>query len=96
MSSQQRLSHPPTGPHAAEDIGHLQNPAWYAIMVLGLITGAVGSWAVLVLSPTLGINAAVLAVATVVVGVVMTKMGLGTYSFGKGDTAHDKPSLGID
>ncbi len=96
MSSQQRLSHPPTGPHAAEDIGHLQNPAWYAIMVLGLITGAVGSWAVLVLSPTLGIIAAVLAVATVVVGVVMTKMGLGTYSFGKGDTAHDKPSLGID
>lgn len=96
MSSHQRLSHPPVGPHAAEDIGELKNPAWYAVMVLGLITGAVGSWAVLVLSPTLGIIAAVLAVVTIVVGVVMSKMGMGTYSFGKGDTAQDKASLGID
>lgn len=88
MSSHQRLSHPPVGPHAAEDIGELKNPAWYTVMVLGLIAGAVGCWAALVLSPTLGIVAAVLAVVTVVAGVVMSKMGMGTYTHGKEKGSH--------
>ena len=56
---------------------------------------AVGTWAVVVLSPMLGVVAAVLAVLTIVVGVVMSKMGLGSYTYGKGDTATDSPSVGI-
>lgn len=91
----QRLSHPPTGPHAVEDLGEAQNPAWWTVMTLGLIAGAVGTWAVFVLSPLLGIIAAVLTVLTIVVGVVMSKMGLGSYTYGKGDTATDSASIGI-
>ena len=64
-------------------------------MTLGIIAGAVGTWAVVVLSPMLGVVAAVLAVLTIVVGVVMSKMGLGSYTYGKGDTATDSPSVGI-
>ena len=59
-----RLSHPPTGPHAVEDLGHAQNPAWWTIMTLGIIAGVVGTWAVVALSPMLGIIAAVLSVLT--------------------------------
>lgn len=91
----QRLSHPPTGPHAVEDLGHAQNPAWWTVMTLGIIAGAVGTWAVVALSPALGVVAAVLAVLTIVAGVVMSKMGLGSYTYGKGDTATDSPSVGI-
>ena len=91
----QRLSHPPTGPHAVEDLGHAQNPAWWTVMALGIIAGAVGTWAVFVLSPLLGIIAVVLTVLTIVVGVVMSKMGLGSYTYGKGDTATDALSVGI-
>ena len=58
-------------------------------------SGVVGTWAVLVLSVTLAIIAAVLVVATVVAGVVMSKMGLGNYTYEKGDTASESPSLGI-
>lgn len=90
-----RLSHPPTGPHAVEDLGHAQNPAWWTVMGLGILAGVVGTWAVLVLSVTLAIIAAVLVVATIVAGVVMSKMGLGSYTYGRGDTASDSPSLGI-
>ncbi len=97
MSNHVRLSHPPSGPHAAEDLGHMTNPAWYTVMVLGLIAGAVGCAAVLWLNATLGIIAGVLAVVTIAVGVVMSKMGMGTYSYStKGDTAHDTPGLGVD
>ena len=91
----QRLSHPPTGPHAVEDLGHAQNPAWWTVMTLGIIAGAVGTWAVVVLSPVLGIVAAVLAVVTIVVGVVMSKMGMGSYTYSEGDTATDSASVGI-
>ena len=65
-----RLSHPPTGPHAVEDLGHAQNPAWWTVMTLGIIAGAVGTWAVFVLSPLLGIIAVVLTVLTIVYGFV--------------------------
>ena len=95
MSKHPRLSHPPTGPHAVEDLGHAQNPAWWTVMGLGILAGVVGTWAVLVLSVTLAIIAAVLVVATVVAGVVMSKMGLGNYTYEKGDTASESPSLGI-
>lgn len=91
----QRLAHPPTGPHAVEDLGHAQNPAWWTVMTLGIIAGAVGTWAVVVLSPMLGIAAVVLSVLTIIVGVVMSKMGLGSYTLGKGDTASDSESVGI-
>lgn len=91
----QRLSQPPTGPHAVEDLGHAQNAAWWTVMILGIIAGAVGSWAVVVLSPMLGIVAVVLTVITIVVGVVMSKMGMGNYTYGKGDTATDSASVGI-
>ena len=64
-------------------------------MTLGIIAGAVGTWAVVALSPALGVVAAVLAVLTIVAGVVMSKMGLGSYTYGKGDTATDSPSVGI-
>lgn len=90
-----RLSHPTTGPHAVEDLGHAQNPAWWTVMGLGILAGVVGTWAVLVLSVTLAIIAAVLVVATIVAGVVMSKMGLGNYTYEKGDTASESPSLGI-
>lgn len=91
----QRLSHPPTGPHAVEDLGHAQNAAWWTVMALGIIAGAVGAWAVVVLSPMLGVVAVVLSVITIVVGVVMSKMGMGNYTYGKGDTATDSASVGI-
>ena len=74
----QRLSHPPTGPHAVEDLGHAQNPAWWTVMTLGIIAGAVGTWAVVVLSPMLGVVAAVLAVAALLTlgGVVLAGAAL--------------------
>ena len=90
-----RLSHPPKGPHAVEDLGHAQNPAWWTVMTLGIIAGAVGTWAVVALSPVLGVVAVVLGVLTIVAGVVMSKMGLGSYTYGRGDTASDSPSVGI-
>lgn len=95
MSKHPRLPHPPTGPHAVEELGHAQNPAWWTVMTLGILSGGVGTLAVLMLSPVLGIIAAVLAVLTIVVGVVMSKMGLGSYTFQKGDTAEGSPSIGI-
>lgn len=78
-----------------EDLGHAQNPAWWTVMGLGILAGVVGTWAVLVLSVTLAIIAAVLVVATIVAGVIMSKMGLGSYTYEKGDTASESPSLGI-
>lgn len=90
-----RLSHPPTGPHAVEDLGHAQNPAWWTVMGLGILAGAVGTWAVLALSVVLAIIAVVLVVATIVAGVVLSKMGLGNYTYQRGDTASNSPSLGI-
>lgn len=90
-----RLPHPPTGPHAVEDLGEAQNPAWWTVMTLGIIAGVVGTWAVVALSMVLAIIAAVLAVATIIVGVVMSKIGMGSYTFGKGDTASESPSVGI-
>lgn len=96
MSKHPRLPHPPTGPHSVEELGHATNPAWYTVMALGILAGAVGTWAVIVLSPALGILAAVLAVATIVVGVVMSKMGMGSYTLAKGgDTATDRDTIGI-
>lgn len=95
MSKHPRLSHPPTGPHSVEELGHAQNPAWWTVMVLGIISGAVGAWAVIVLSPMLGIVSAVIAVVTIVVGVIMSKMGLGNYTYDHGDTASGSPSVGI-
>ncbi len=95
MSKHPRLSHPPTGPHAVEDLGHAQNPAWWTVMALGILAGAVGTWAVLVLSVALAIVSAVLVVVTIVAGVIMSKMGLGNYTYERGDTASDSPSLGI-
>lgn len=64
-------------------------------MTLGIIAGAVGTWAVVVLSPMLGVIAVVLSVITIVAGVVMSKMGMGNYTYGKGDTATDSASVGI-
>lgn len=95
MSKHLRLSHPPTGPHSVEDLGHAQNPAWWTVMALGIIAGAVGTWAVIVLSPLLGILAAILAVVTIVVGVVMSKMGMGSYTYGEGDSPSGKDTIGI-
>ncbi|MGO1167649.1 MAG: hypothetical protein ACTMHL_13670 [Janibacter sp.] len=95
MSKHPRLPHPPTGPHSVEELGHAQNPAWWTVMTLGIIAGIVGTWAVLALSMTLGIVALVLVVATVVVGVVMSKMGLGSYSFEEGDSPAGKDTIGI-
>lgn len=95
MSKHPRLSHPPVGPHAVEDLGHAQNAAWYAVLVLGVIAAAVGTWAVIVLSPLLGIISGILAVLTIVVGVVMSKMGMGSYTYAEGDTATNSPSVGI-
>ncbi|KRE39291.1 hypothetical protein ASG73_02865 [Janibacter sp. Soil728] len=91
----QRLSHPPTGPHAVEDLGHAQNAAWWTVMVLGIIAGAVGTWAVVILSPAWGIAAVILTVVTIVAGVVMSKMGMGSYTYSEGDTATNSESLGI-
>lgn len=95
MSKHPRLPHPPTGPHSVEELGHAQNPAWWTVMILGIISGAVGTWAVIVLSPMLGIVSAVLAVVTILAGVIMSKMGMGSYTWGEGDTASDSPSVGI-
>lgn len=95
MSKHPRLPHPPTGPHSAEDLGHAQNPAWWTVMGLGILAGVVGTWAVIVLSVTLAIITVVLVVATIVAGVVMSKMGLGNYTYAKGDTASESPSIGI-
>ncbi|WP_435200961.1 hypothetical protein [Janibacter sp. GS2] len=95
MSKHPRLSHPPTGPHSVEELGHAQNPAWWTVMSLGILAGIVGTWAVLALSMTLGIVAGVLVVVTIVVGVLMSKMGMGNYTYGKGDTASGSPSVGI-
>lgn len=95
MSKHPRLPHPPTGPHSVEELGHAQNPAWWTVMTLGIIAGAVGTLAVLVLSMTLAIVTVVLVVVTIVVGVVMSKMGLGNYTYGKGDTASNSPSYGV-
>jgi len=95
MSKHERLTEPPTGPHAVEDLGEGYNPAWWTVAVLGILAGAVGAWAVVVLSPALGIVSGVLAVLTAVVGVIMTRMGLGTYANASADTAADSESLGI-
>lgn len=94
-SKHERLAGPPTGPHAVEDLGEGHNSAMWAVTIIGILAGIVGTWAVIVLSPVLGIIAAVLAVVTIIVGVVMTRMGLGTYTYGKGDTPSDKHAIGI-
>lgn len=91
----QRLSHPPTGPHAVEDLGHAQNAAWWTVMVLGIIAGALGTWSVVVLSPAFAIAGVVMTVVTIVAGVVMSKMGMGSYTYAEGDTASNSESLGI-
>ncbi|NYF98465.1 hypothetical protein [Janibacter cremeus] len=96
MSKHPRLPHPPTGPHSVEELGHAQNPAWWTVMAIGILSGGVGTLGVLLLNPTLGIIAAILAVVTIVVGVVMAKMGMGSYSYGKGgDSATNSESIGI-
>lgn len=95
MSKHERLAAPPSGPHAVEDLGEGYNPAWWTVAVLGIITGAVGALAVVLLNPALGIVAAVLGVATIVIGVVMTRMGMGTYANASADTATGSESLGI-
>lgn len=91
-----RLPHPPTGPHAVEELGHAQNPAWWTVMAIGILAGGIGTLGVLLLNPTLGIIAAILAVVTIVAGVVMSKMGMGNYTYTKGgDTATDRETIGI-
>lgn len=95
MSKHERLAAPPTGPHAVEDLGEGYNAAWWTITGMGILAAAVGVWAVIALNMVLGVIAAVLVVATIVVGVVMTKMGMGSYTFEKGDTAEGSPSVGI-
>ncbi|WP_338748962.1 hypothetical protein [Janibacter alittae] len=96
MSKHPRLPHPPTGPHSVEELGHAQNPAWWTVMAIGILSGGIGTLAVILLSPTLGIVAAILAVVTIVAGVVMARMGMGSYTYSKGgDSATDSESLGI-
>lgn len=91
-----RLPHPPTGPHAVEELGHAQNPAWWTVMIIGILSGGIGALAVLLLSPVLGIVSAILAVVTIVAGVVMSKMGMGSYTYTKGgDTSTDSEAVGI-
>ena len=80
MSKHERLAAPPTGPHTVEELGEGYNPAMWTVTIVGIIAGAVGTAAVVVLSPALGIAAAVLAVLAIVAGVVLTKMGLGSYT----------------
>src|SRR5699024_7012882 len=53
MSKHERLTEPPTGPHAVEDLGKGYHRAWGTVAVLGISAGAVGAWAVVVLSPAL-------------------------------------------
>lgn len=96
MSKHPRLPQPPTGPHSVEELGHAQNPAWWTVMAIGILSGGVGTLAVVLLSPALGIISAVLAVVTIVAGIVMSKLGLGSYTYGKGgDTATDRDTIGI-
>ena len=96
MSKHPRLPHPPTGPHSVEDLGHAQNPAWWTVMAIGLVAGAVGTLSVVLKTPALGIVAAILVVVTIAVGIVMSKMGMGSYTYEKGgDTATDRETIGI-
>lgn len=90
-----RLSAAPTGPHAAEDLGEGTNVASWALCGIGILAGAVGSVAVLLLSPILGIIAAVIFALAFVAFAVLNKMGYGTYTHESIDTAEDSPSLGI-
>lgn len=95
MSKHPRLPRPPKGPHSVEELGHAQNPAWWTVMTLGILSGGIATLAVLLLSAVLGIIAAVLAVLAIVAGIVMSKMGLGSYTFEQGDTAEGSPSVGV-
>lgn len=96
MSKHERLAAPPKGPHAVEDLGEGYNPAMWTVTVLGILSAAIGTWAVISLSAILGIIAVVIAVLAVIAGVVLTKMGMGTYSLDEhGDSPEGKESLGI-
>ena len=94
-SKHERLVGPPSGPHAVEDLGEGHSIAMWAVTAIGILAAAVGTWGVIILSPVLGIICAVLAVVAIIVGVLLTKMGHGTYTYGKGDTPSDKHALGI-
>lgn len=95
MSKHPRLPHPPTGPHAVEDLGHATNPAWWTVLVLGLITAVVAITSVLILSVALGVIAAILLVVTIATGAIMMKMGMGSYTYEEGDSPSGKEAIGV-
>lgn len=95
MSKHERLPSAPTGPHSVEELGEGYNPAMWTVTIVGILAAAVGSLAVILLNAVLGVIAALMVVGAIVAGVVMTKMGMGNYTFERGDTASDTPSIGI-
>ena len=78
--STKKLSGPPTGPHAAEDLGHGYSVAMWAAVGVAFVGFLVGTIAVMMLNwPLLYISFGILALS-LVVGRVLSMMGFGSYT----------------
>lgn len=95
MASHERLAAPPTGPHAAEDLGHATHPAMWTGCIIAFVSSVAGTIAALGGGVIFWVLCVVLAIAALVTYSVMTRMGMGQYSGKSIDTAEDSPSIGI-
>ncbi|MBD5830386.1 MULTISPECIES: HGxxPAAW family protein [Janibacter] len=93
--SHAKLSARPTGPHAAEDLGHGYNIATWAAVAVCLVGFTIGTIGVVLLEWWLLVVGLVIAVLSLAVGRVLSLMGFGSYSRGEGDSPEGKDALGI-
>lgn len=90
-----RLSAPPQGPHAAEDLGHYKNVAMWTSCWIAFAAACVGTLAALGLGNILWVVCAVLVVVALVAFAVMNRMGMGQYTNKELDSAEGSPTVGI-
>lgn len=78
--STKKLSGPPTGPHAVEDLGHGHSIAMWAGCGVAFLGFLVGTIAVMMLNwPLLYVGMGIVALS-LVVGRVLSMMGFGAYT----------------
>lgn len=95
MASHPRLSGPPTGPHAAEDLGHATHAAMWTGCIIAFIAAVFGTVAALGGGMVFWIICGVLVVVALVVYTIMSKMGMGQYTNKPIDTGEDRETIGI-
>lgn len=93
--SHAKMSAPPTGPHAVEDLGHGHSTAMWVGVGIAFVGFCLGTYAVMALNwPLLYVSMGIL-VLSLVVGRVLSMMGYGTYTREEGDSPQGKETLGV-